>query len=63
MRVPVFAPHSLDGFDAFGQCLHHFVGVRDEGIGDAFVLKLDCVGYLFALCVLDVAIVCAIVFW
>ncbi len=44
LKVPVFARHSLDDFDAFGQCLHHFVGVRDGGIGDAFVLKLDCVG-------------------
>jgi hypothetical protein len=44
LRVPAYAHHYLDGFDAFGQCLHHFVSMRDGGIGDAFVLKFDCVG-------------------
>ncbi len=44
LRVPGIACHSLDGFDTFSQCIHHFVGVCDGGIGDAFVLKLDCIG-------------------
>jgi hypothetical protein len=35
----------------------------DGGIGDTFVLKLDCAGYTFALDVLDMTIVCAIMFW
>ncbi len=43
LRVSDFACHSLDGFDAFSQCVHHFVGMCEGGIGDAFVLKLDCV--------------------
>ncbi len=43
--------------------MHHFVSMCDGGIGDAFVLKLDCVGQLFALGVLDMTIVCAIMFW
>jgi hypothetical protein len=44
LRVPGSARNSLDGFDAVGQCVYHFVGVCNGGIGDAFVLKLDCVG-------------------
>ncbi len=35
----------------------------DRRIGDVFVLKLDCVGLLFAFGVIDVTIVCAIMFW
>ncbi len=38
-------------------------GVCDGGVGDAFVLKLDCIVYSFALGVLDVTIVCGIMFW
>jgi hypothetical protein len=41
--------------------VHHFVGVGDGGIGDALVLELHCVGKLFALGVLDVAVMCAII--
>jgi hypothetical protein len=37
--------------------------VCDGGIGDAFVLKLGCVRKSFALGVLDMTIVCAIMFW
>jgi hypothetical protein len=44
LRVPCFAYHSLDGFDAFSQFVHYFVGMCDGWIGDAFVLELDCVG-------------------
>jgi hypothetical protein len=39
-----FAHHSLDGFEAICQYVHHFVGMFDGGIGDTFVLKLDHVG-------------------
>ncbi len=42
--------------------MHHFVGVGDGGIGDALVLESHCVGKLFALGVLDVAVMCAIMF-
>jgi hypothetical protein len=38
--------------------MHHFGG----GIGDASVLKVDQAKYLFALGVLDIAIVCVIMF-
>jgi hypothetical protein len=31
-------------FDAIGQCVHHFVGVGDGGVGDALVLELNSVG-------------------
>jgi hypothetical protein len=34
----------------------------DGGIGDALVLELHCVGKSFALGVLDVAVMCAIMF-
>ncbi len=60
-RVSVFACHALDSFDAISQCVHHFVGVCDGGIGDAFVLELHDVGRGFALGVFYVAIMCAIV--
>jgi hypothetical protein len=43
--------------------MHYFVGMCDGWIGDAFVLKLDCVGLSFALGVLDMTILCAIVCW
>ena len=43
-RSSVFACHAVDGFDAIGQSAHHFVGVCDGGIGDAFVLELHGVG-------------------
>ncbi len=42
--------------------MHQFVGVGDGGIGDELVLELHCVGKLFALGVLDVAVMCAIMF-
>ncbi len=48
-RVSVFACHALDSFDAISQCVHHFAGVCDGGIGDAFVLELHGVGQAFAL--------------
>ncbi len=41
LRGSGFATHSLDGFVAICQCVHHFVGVGDGGIGDSFVLELD----------------------
>jgi hypothetical protein len=31
-------------FDTIGQCVHHFVGVGDGGIGDALVFELNGVG-------------------
>ena len=62
-RVSVFACHALDSFDAISQCMHHFVGMCDGGIGDAFVLELHGVGQAFALGVFYVAIMCAVVFW
>jgi hypothetical protein len=34
----------LGWLDPFSQCMHYFVSVCDGWIGDAFVLKLDCVG-------------------
>ena len=43
-RISVFACHALDGFDATSQCAHHFVGMCDGGIGDAFVLELHSAG-------------------
>jgi hypothetical protein len=62
--MSVFAFHALDSFGAISQCVHHFVGVCDGGIGDAFVLELHGVEQAFALGVFDVAIMCAmIVFW
>ncbi len=42
--VSGFAHHSLDGFDAIYQCMHHFVGMFVGGMGDMFLLKLDRVG-------------------
>ncbi len=42
--------------------MHHFVGMGDGGIGDALVLELHCVGKLFTLGVLDVAVMSAIMF-
>jgi hypothetical protein len=42
--------------------VHHFVGVGDGGIGDALVLELNSVGLSFALGVLDVGVMCAIMF-
>ncbi len=62
LRISGTARHALKSFDAIGQCVHHFVGVGDGGIGDALVLELHCVGKLFALGVLDVAVMCAIMF-
>ncbi len=41
--------------------MHHFVSMGDGGIGDALVLELHCVGKSFALGVLDVAVMCAII--
>jgi hypothetical protein len=41
LRGSGFACHSLDGFDTICQCMHHFVGMCDGGIGDLFVLELD----------------------
>jgi hypothetical protein len=38
--------------------MHHFVGVCDGGIGDAFVLELHGVGQAFALGAFYVAIMC-----
>jgi hypothetical protein len=61
-KVSVFACHTLDSFDAISQCVHHFVGVCDGGIGDAFVLELHGVGQMFALGVFYMAIMCTIVF-
>jgi len=46
----------LDSFDAISQCMHHFVGVCDGGINDAFVLELHGVGQSFAFGVFDVAL-------
>ena len=42
--------------------MHHFVGVGDGVIGDALVLELNRVRKLFALGVLDVAVMCTIMF-
>ncbi len=42
--------------------MHHFVGVCDGGIGDAFVFELHGVGQAFDLGVFYMAIMCAIVF-
>ncbi len=44
LRGSGFARHSLDGFDAICQCVHHFVSIGDGGIVDSFVLELDRVG-------------------
>jgi hypothetical protein len=41
LRVSGFARYSLGGFGAICQCVHHFVGVCDGGVGDLFVLELD----------------------
>jgi hypothetical protein len=49
LEISVFACHDLDGIDAISQCVHHFVGVCDRGIGDAFVLEPHSVGQVFAL--------------
>ena len=54
--------YALDCFGAISQCMHHFVGMCDEGIGDAFVLELHSVGQAFTLGVFNMAIMCAIVF-
>jgi hypothetical protein len=62
-EISVCTFHALDSFDKISQCVHHFVGMCDGGIGDAFVLELHCVGQSFALGVFDVAVVCAIMFW
>ena len=62
LRVSGVACHALYCFDAIGQCVHHFVGVGDGRIGDALVLELDCVGKLFALGVLDVTVMCGVMF-
>ncbi len=62
-RVSVFACHALDSFDAISQCMHHFVGICDGGIGDACVLELHSVGQAFALGVFYLAIMCVVVFW
>ncbi len=59
--MSVFAYHAWDSFDAISQCMRHFVGVCDGGIGDAFVLELHSVGQAFALGVFYV--MCAVVFW
>jgi hypothetical protein len=48
-RVSVFACHALDSFDAITQCVYHFDGVCDGGIGDVFVLELHGVGQRVAL--------------
>ena len=61
-RCSVFACHVVDGLDAISQSVHHVVHVCDGGISDAFVLELHSVGWAFALCVFNMAIVCAIVF-
>ena len=44
LRVSGAARHALERFDTIGQCVHHFVGVGDGGIGDALVLELNSVG-------------------
>ncbi len=61
--MSVFACHALDSFDTISQCVHHFVGMCDGRIGDAFVLELHGVGQAFALGVFYVAIMCVVVFW
>ncbi len=38
------ARHALYSFDTIGQCVHHFVGAGDGGIGDVLVLELNGVG-------------------
>ena len=42
--------------------MHHFVGVGDGGIGDALVLELNHVGWSFILGLLDVAVMCTMMF-
>ncbi len=42
--------------------MHHFDGVGDGGVGDVLVLELNSVGKLLALGVLDVAVMCTIMF-
>ena len=54
---------SFDGFDTLCECQHHFIGMCDGGVGDAFVLELHRVGQSFALGVLDVARVRPIMLW
>ena len=44
LRISGVARHALYHLDAIGQCVHHFVGVGDGGIGDALVLELNSVG-------------------
>jgi hypothetical protein len=61
-KISVFACHALDSFDAISQSKHHFVGMCDGRIGDAFVLKVHSVGQAFDLGVFNMAIMCAIVF-
>jgi hypothetical protein len=61
--MSVFTCHALDDFDTISQCVHHFVGMCDGGIGDAFVLELYGVGQAFAFGLFYMAIMCAIVFW
>jgi hypothetical protein len=63
LRISGTPCHALKIFDAIVQCVHHLVGVGDCGIGDALVLELHCVGKSFALGVLNVAVMCAIIFW
>ena len=41
LRISAFARHALYSFDAAGQCMHHFVGMGDGGIGDVLVLELN----------------------
>ncbi len=44
LQISGAACHALQRFDAIDQCVHHFVGVGDGGIGDAHVLELNSVG-------------------
>ena len=43
--------------------MHELVMWRDCRVGDVFVLELHSVTESVAFCVLDVAFVCAIMFW
>ena len=54
--------HATNGVDAGGNGIHDFVGRGYRGVGDSLVLKLHSVTEAFAVGVLDVALVGAVVF-
>jgi hypothetical protein len=52
---------ALNSVDARRDGIHKFVGGCDSGISDMFMLKFHCVTEVFAVGILDVAFVCAVV--